>query len=204
MSAAARKLRSRTPAPCPLLQPAAAPTYWHQLSLAVRPAHPTLLPPSLDRQGMYVVIDFHWEQVGLQVGCATARLPAVPTACRHPCTRPPAQLLAFGKALPAGANQRCRCSASCAPPALALSSASPCSIQAALPRALPLQSDPAAFAGEWRRLWRDLVALPSYQQHLSGRVLPDLANEWSKFGCMWDSAAAPSSNVWCKQRPPGW
>ena len=50
-----------------------------------------------------------------------------------------------------------------------------------------LQNNATRFAGEWTRLWKDLTALPYYSKYLSGRVFPELANEWDKFGCKWET-----------------
>lgn len=55
-----------------------------------------------------------------------------------------------------------------------------------------LQNNPTLFASEWRRLWSDLVSLPTYNSSLEGRVFPELANEWDKFGCRWDTAGGRS------------
>jgi hypothetical protein len=55
-----------------------------------------------------------------------------------------------------------------------------------------LQNNPTLFASEWSRLWTDLVSLPTYGSTLSGRVFPELANEWDKFGCKWDTAGGHS------------
>jgi hypothetical protein len=55
-----------------------------------------------------------------------------------------------------------------------------------------LQNNPALFASEWRRLWSDLVSLPTYASKLQGAVFPELANEWDKFGCRWESAGGRS------------
>jgi hypothetical protein len=67
-----------------------------------------------------------------------------------------------------------------------------------------LQTNAALFAGEWRRLWRDLVQLPTYAQHLSGRVFSELANEWDKFGCKWEMAggSGASAAAWADSAPP--
>lgn len=51
-----------------------------------------------------------------------------------------------------------------------------------------LQNDRLRFAAEWRRLWADIVALPTYASMLSGRVFPELANEWDKYGCRHEAA----------------
>lgn len=58
-----------------------------------------------------------------------------------------------------------------------------------------LQNNAARFAAEWRRLWTDLVSLPTYRDYLDGRVIPELANEWDKFGCRWDSTTG--GEEWC-------
>ncbi len=58
-----------------------------------------------------------------------------------------------------------------------------------------LQSDPAKFSSEWSRMWRDLAALPAYSKYLAGRVFPELANEWDKFGCKWEVAGGTCG--WC-------
>jgi hypothetical protein len=50
-----------------------------------------------------------------------------------------------------------------------------------------LQNNATLFANEWRRFWRDFVRLPTYSASLSGRVFPELANEWDKFGCRWNT-----------------
>jgi hypothetical protein len=36
---------------------------------------------------------------------------------------------------------------------------------------------PQLLAANWAALWRMLTELPGYQQHLAGRVFPDLVNE---------------------------
>lgn len=53
-----------------------------------------------------------------------------------------------------------------------------------------LQNNAGRFAAEWRRFWSDLVSLPTYRDRLSGRVFPELANEWDKYGCRWDSGTS--------------
>lgn len=58
-----------------------------------------------------------------------------------------------------------------------------------------LQNNPTQFASEWRRLWSDLVSLPTYASKLQGAVFPELANEWDKFGCRWDSAGGRSKQT---------
>jgi hypothetical protein len=55
-----------------------------------------------------------------------------------------------------------------------------------------LQNSPAQFASEWRRLWTDFVSLPTYVSKLQGAVFVELANEWDKFGCRWDTAGGRS------------
>lgn len=52
-----------------------------------------------------------------------------------------------------------------------------------------LQNSAAALASEWRRLWADLISLPTYNTQLAGRVFPEIANEWDIFGCKWDTAS---------------
>jgi hypothetical protein len=53
-----------------------------------------------------------------------------------------------------------------------------------------LQNNLALFVAEWRRFWTDLVSLPTYRDRLSARVFPELANEWDKWGCRWETATA--------------
>lgn len=53
-----------------------------------------------------------------------------------------------------------------------------------------LQNNLQLFVAEWRRFWTDLVSLPTYRDSLSGRVFPELANEWDKFGCRWETATS--------------
>lgn len=50
-----------------------------------------------------------------------------------------------------------------------------------------LRNDITAFTAQWRRLWRDFARLPYYNTHLAGRVVVELANEWDKFDCKWDT-----------------
>ncbi len=61
-----------------------------------------------------------------------------------------------------------------------------------------LQNNPTLFASEWRRFWKDFVRLPTYNASLAGRVFPELANEWDKFGCRWESTSA---SRWRAARP---
>lgn len=58
-----------------------------------------------------------------------------------------------------------------------------------------LQSNPTLFASEWRRLWTDMVSLPTFSSRLSGRVFPELANEWDKFGCRWNAPGGPGKHA---------
>lgn len=41
----------------------------------------------------------------------------------------------------------------------------------------PNMEQPQLLAQNWGNLWRMLVELPEYKEHLSGRIFPDLANE---------------------------
>ncbi|GBF87397.1 glycoside hydrolase [Raphidocelis subcapitata] len=50
----------------------------------------------------------------------------------------------------------------------------------------PNVSDPALLAANWHALLRALASLPNYSSRLRGRVLADLANEPSRWGCQWD------------------
>lgn len=59
-----------------------------------------------------------------------------------------------------------------------------------------LQNNATLFASEWRRFWRDFVRLPYYGQHLQGRVFPELANEWDKFGCKWDTTSTGCASTY--------
>jgi hypothetical protein len=58
-----------------------------------------------------------------------------------------------------------------------------------------LQNNPTLFASEWRRLWTDLVSLPTYATKLQGALFVELANEWDKFGCRWDTAGGRSESL---------
>lgn len=58
-----------------------------------------------------------------------------------------------------------------------------------------LQNNPTLFASAWRRLWTDMVSLPTHSSKLEGRVFPELANEWDKFGCRWDTAGGRSESL---------
>ncbi|KAI8470545.1 MAG: glycoside hydrolase superfamily [Monoraphidium minutum] len=55
----------------------------------------------------------------------------------------------------------------------------------------PNIGDPALFAANWRALWSALAALPDYESRLRGRLIADLVNEASKYGCQWDRACPP-------------
>jgi hypothetical protein len=44
---------------------------------------------------------------------------------------------------------------------------------------------PALLESNWRALWRSLVALPEWREHMAGRVFPDLINEPGIAGCEW-------------------
>ncbi|GBF93295.1 glycoside hydrolase [Raphidocelis subcapitata] len=50
----------------------------------------------------------------------------------------------------------------------------------------PNAADPALLAANWGALWGALVQLPSYKASMKGRVIADLINEASKYGCQWD------------------
>jgi hypothetical protein len=54
-------------------------------------------------------------------------------------------------------------------------------------------ADAQLFANNWGNLWRSLVALPSYATKLRGRVFPDLLNEGSRYGCLYERAALIAS-----------
>lgn len=59
-----------------------------------------------------------------------------------------------------------------------------------------LQHSASLFATEWARFWRDFVRLPTYAASLSGRVFPELANEWDKFGCRWETTVKSRWPTW--------
>jgi hypothetical protein len=46
--------------------------------------------------------------------------------------------------------------------------------------------NPRLFTRNWRNLWRMLRDLPGYETRIKGRVLADLINEPSRWGCQWD------------------
>lgn len=54
-------------------------------------------------------------------------------------------------------------------------------------------ADARLFASNWGNLWRSIAALPSYATKLRGRILPDLLNEGSRYGCMYERAAVVAS-----------
>jgi hypothetical protein len=58
---------------------------------------------------------------------------------------------------------------------------------------------PALLESNWRALWRSLVALPEWRQHMAGRVFPDLINEPGIAGCEWGAPAkdARTGEVTC-------
>jgi hypothetical protein len=49
----------------------------------------------------------------------------------------------------------------------------------------PNVASPKLFTRNWQNLWRTLADLPNYKL-IKGRVLADLANEPSRWGCLWD------------------
>jgi hypothetical protein len=54
-------------------------------------------------------------------------------------------------------------------------------------------ADARLFAANWGNLWRALAARPAYAAKLRGRVLPDLLNEGSRYGCMYEREAVVAS-----------
>jgi hypothetical protein len=68
------------------------------------------------------------------------------------------------------------------------------------PPALPPAPPPpprtrAPNSKNWSNLWRMLKDLPHYEKRLKGRILADLANEPSRWGCQWDRACRPANST---------